>query len=279
MMFELAEVPISQIFIGNLSRRLVIEQTNLDELEGAVRFHGKFLKPLVVRKCADSRFEIVKGGRRFLVGNKLKFEKLPCLILPEILDDYKCLLIALTLNTSEKTNPIEDALTYRTLYEDHRLSQMDIALAAGLGKNGRLIVNRYLSLLKLCKPVQDLVASNEFPYTFGLLLLDIAEPKAQYDLALRALENKWTYKQLENHILNKVPIEPSADGIPADNRYEMAGNALAEIFDLTVKMKERKGGKVDITFSCETPEELEAFLIAVNSMSKNRALSNESSNN
>lgn len=278
-MFEQVELKLSELYVGNLSRRLSIEQTNLDDLEDSVRFHGKILKPLMVRRSIGGNFEIVKGCRRFIVANKLGYDSLPCLILPEFMDDSKCLLISLTLNASEKTNPIEDALTFRTLYDEHKLSQMDIALAAGLGKNGRLIVNRYLSLLRLSKPVQDLVASNELPYTFGLLLLDVAEPKAQYDLALKALENKWTHKQLENHISNKELLERTSTIASPDNRYEKASNALAEIFELNVKMKEGKGGKVDITFSCETPEDLESFLDAVNSLAKNRNLSNGSTNN
>lgn len=256
-------LPISKLSSAKYCRRFSIEQANLNELEELVISDGDVIKnPLRVCPGDNGNFDVIKGTRRLEVAKRRSIGEVPCIVVPGIHDEMNSYLDALGASATVKTNPIEDALVFNRLYTEYNLSQADIAVAAGLGREGRVTVNRYIRLLDLAKPVQELIASHELPYAQGLFLLKLRDEISQYEVALYAIKNNLTQKQLEHYIesiLNPVTPAPTKGNDSYKEEISIIQPLLQKAFKTDIKIKEKNEG-LEFTFNCRDPESLKTFM-------------------
>jgi len=122
---------------------------NLDDLVGSIRQHG-VLEPLLVRKGAEGKYQLVSGERRFAAAKTAGLEEVPCIELHVV--DEVALEIALIENLQRQDlNPFEEAEGFNTLISKYGYSQEQVAGAIG---KSRVTVSESIKLLALPEEIR-----------------------------------------------------------------------------------------------------------------------------
>ncbi|PIE07768.1 MAG: chromosome partitioning protein ParB [Rhodobacterales bacterium] len=145
-------VPIEQVEPNPDQPRRSFTQTDLDDLAASIREKG-IIQPLILRKKAEDRFEIVAGERRWRAAQMAQLHEVPALV--REYSDTEALEIAIIENIQRADlNAVEEAAGYRELMD--RFGHTQEKLAEALGKSRSHIANM-LRLLNLPDEVQDLL--------------------------------------------------------------------------------------------------------------------------
>ena len=233
------ELKITDIVANETQPRRAFGQDTLNELAESIKEHG-VVQPIVVRKDG-SGYEIVAGERRWRAARLAGIKTIPVVV-----KDYskvQAMEIALIENLQrEDLNPIEEANAYRTLMEEHKVSQDDIAKR--IGKSRPKVANT-LRLLNLNEEVRELLISGELSAGHGRALLAISNQARQLDIAKRIVKEGLNVRQTEKMSQktvkkNKKPKSPEI--------VEIEGK-LRDILHTKVSLTHgRKKGKIEIEY-------------------------------
>ena len=142
-------VPIERIEPNPDQPRRDFTPEQLDDLANSIREKG-VIQPLIVRKKAGDRYEIVAGERRWRASQMAKLHQLPVIV--REYDDTEVLEIAIIENIQRADlNPVEEAMGYRQLMQKFGHTQEKVSEA--LGKSRSHIAN-LMRLLNLPDDVQ-----------------------------------------------------------------------------------------------------------------------------
>lgn len=151
-MSEPLSLSIGQIQPNPDQPRRNFDPETLRSLALSIKENG-VLQPIVVRPLSldPPRYQIVAGERRWRAAKLVGLATIPAVVRP--FDDAEATAAALIENLlREDLNPIEEALGYRRLQEEHGMRQDEIA--ATVGKSRSAIANS-LRLLALPQQVQE----------------------------------------------------------------------------------------------------------------------------
>lgn len=196
-------VPVASLRTGRITSQRVTKAKNIRALTHSIREKG-MLQPIVVRPDpgAPGSYEIVAGERRWRAATRAQLAEVPVIIIN--LSDREALELALAENLQrEDLTPLEEAEGYRRLTEDFGLHQGPLAKAVG---KSRSHVSNTLRLLKLAKPVKDLVAKGKLTAGHARALLTVDNPAR---IARVVVEEGLTVRQTEElaQILRMVAQE------------------------------------------------------------------------
>jgi len=180
----------------------------LEELSRSIQSSG-IIQPLILRPMG-ARFQLVAGERRWRAAQRAGLNRVPAILrdVPEEL----ALEITLVENIQrEDLNPIEQARAFERLMTDFHLTQEDVALRTG---KDRATVANAVRLLKLEKPILDLIEDGRISAGHGRALLAIADARLRLVLAQRAARGALTVRQIERLATRRSrlpnPVAPSA---------------------------------------------------------------------
>jgi ParB family chromosome partitioning protein len=226
--------------------RTHIDDDRIEDLSRSIRSNG-IIQPIVVRKV-DNGYEIIAGERRWRAAQRAGLLKVP-VVVRDIPED-RLLAVALIENIQrEDLNPIEEALAYRRLSDDFRLTQEQIADA--VGKDRSSIAN-YVRLLRLPQEVRANLASSALSMGHARALLALADENAQLRLARDVVARNLSVRETE--ALVKKAGEPSAP--TAAKTVDVHTRAAEDKLRLTLGTRTRivrkgKGGRIEIEFVSE----------------------------
>ncbi|WBB29401.1 ParB/RepB/Spo0J family partition protein [Parvimonas micra] len=212
------------------------DDASLEELANSIKADG-VIQPIVVRKVGD-KYEIIAGERRFRASKLAGLEKVPIVV--KNVSDRKARELALVENIQrEDLNPIEEALSLKTLMEEYKLTQQE--LSDIVGKSRSYIANN-LRLLNLSDYIKDYLIRGELSPSQGrtLLSLETEEERKKYldkllvkEVNIRDVEKK--AKQSKNKT-EDIFIKDICE-------------RLTEVLDAKVKIHEKKkGGQIEISY-------------------------------
>src|SRR5262249_12971957 len=136
--------------------RRAFSEDQLDELAQSIRDRG-IIQPLVVRPSGQDSYEIVAGERRWRAAQRAGLHDVPVVVVE--VNDRDALQLAIIENIQRPDpNAIEEANAYQRLAEEFGYSQEEVAKTVG---KSRPHVANTLRLLKLSKPVQELIATQK----------------------------------------------------------------------------------------------------------------------
>src|SRR5215468_322902 len=123
------EVDIDRLVPNTFQPRRQIDDARLNDLARSIQSNG-VIQPIVVRRSGD-RFHIIAGERRWRAAQKAGLLRVPIVVREIVAGQERSLLeMALIENVQrENLNPIDEALAYRRLADDFRLTQEEIAAA------------------------------------------------------------------------------------------------------------------------------------------------------
>ena len=212
------------------------DDDSLEELANSIKADG-VIQPIVVRKVGD-KYEIIAGERRFRASKLAGLEKVPVVV--KNVTDRKARELALVENIQrEDLNPIEEAISLKTLMEEYKLTQQE--LSDIVGKSRSYIANN-LRLLNLSDYIKDYLIRGELSPSQGrtLLSLETEEERKKYldkllvkEVNIRDVEKK--AKQIKNKT-EDIFIKDICE-------------RLTEVLDAKVKIHEKKkGGQIEISY-------------------------------
>ncbi len=187
----LRDVEVDLIDPNPFQPRTRFDETRIEELAASLRAAG-MLQPLLLRP-AGLRYQVVAGERRWRAAQRVGFATVPAIVRP--VQDQEALELTLIENLQrEDLNPIEEAQAYDRLTHEFGLSQEEVADRTG---KDRTTVANTIRLLKLPKPVQDLVSDGKLTAGHARALLSIGDARKQLLLARRIAAQGLSVRQVE----------------------------------------------------------------------------------
>lgn len=231
------EVEISRVRPNPKQPRRIFDEEKLDELAASIREHG-VVQPILVRPV-ESGYELVAGERRWRAAQRVGLEKIPAIVrefTPE-----QVMEIALIENLQrEDLNPLEEAEAYRTLIEEFKLTQEELARRLG---RSRPQISNTLRLLNLPPEVQQRVAAGALSMGHAKVLLGVTDPNALTRLAAQAERESLSVRELEALVAREGAPE-GATGKRTNRKADVPRDA--QLVHLEDTLRERLGTPVRI---------------------------------
>lgn len=251
-------VKISQIDPKSNQPRKTFDNDALAQLADSISTHG-VLQPIIVRLRESGRYEIVAGERRWRASKLAGLSEIPAVIVDH--DELKTAQIAIVENIQrENLNPLEEAMAYRALAEDHGMTQEEIA--AQVGKSRSAIAN-FVRLLDLPEEILPLLAEGKLSAGHARALLSLKNPENAVVLAQKIVENGLSVREVENEVkkLNKPQKEEEETPESFGEKDYVADLERRLMRSLGRKAKiKHKGAQKSITLFYEDNMDLEVLL-------------------
>ena len=261
-------VPIESITANPNNPRRQFTEAELEDLSNSISEHG-VIQPILVRSAPKSDgddghfWEIIAGERRWRAAQRAGIHIVP-IIVREV-DDRQSLELAIIENVQRADlNPVEEALGYQQLMDEHEYKQAELGKV--IGKSRSHVANT-LRLLKLPPKVQSLLSSGDLSpgHARALITLDAPEKLAQ-----RIVEEGLSVRQTEE--LAAVAERPEGletKSAKNSNSVEDADTKalekrLSDALGLKVSIRHKLSGKGKVVIdyrSLDQLDELESKLL------------------
>ena len=243
---------IKDIEINKDQPRKQFNEDALQELADSITQHG-VIEPLIVTK-RDNYYLLVSGERRWRASMKAGLKEVPVVV--KDYTDQEILEIGLIENIQrEDLNPIEEARAYQKLIEEFHMKQDDIAERVS---KSRSAITNILRLLKLAKPVQEMVIDEKLSNGHARALLPIEDTELQYETACKVFDERLSVRETEKlvkKILNDL-ANPKVEDTTATTVEDLSFlyRDIEEKFKYklgaktTIKAKNNDKGKIEIEY-------------------------------
>ena len=246
------EVDIDRLVPNRFQPRAQMDDARLDDLARSITANG-VIQPIVVRRDGD-RFHIIAGERRWRAAQKAGLMRVP-VVVRDVADgqDRSLLEMALVENIQrENLNPIDEALAYRRLSDEFRLTQEEIASAVG---KDRASIANFQRLLRLPVEVQADVASGTLSMGHARALLSLASESDQRSVARDVISRNLSVRETEALVRKASeaakPKEPPAPK-PVDVHTRAAEDRLRLALGTRVRIvRQGTRGRIEIDFGSE----------------------------
>lgn len=228
----------------------------LQTLADSISEHG-VLQPILVRPIFGGGYQIVAGERRYRASLMAGLTEVPVII--RDLDDKKTMEIALIENLQrENLNPVEEAMGYRTLMENHGMTQEEVAAAVG---KSRPVIANALRILKLPEYVLALVSEGKLSAGHARALASIEDVERICSLAEEIVEKGLSVRFAEQAVKpEKVKKQKVSTVTAKPQYYSEVEMAMTESLGRKVTVNRVKGGKGGVlTIEFYSDEELTRF--------------------
>jgi len=248
------ELDVDMLEPSEFQPRLHMDEGALEELAKSIRANG-VIQPIVVRRVAPDRYQIIAGERRWRASQRAGLAKVPVVVKDAAATSPAQLLEwALVENLQrEDLNPIEQATAYQRLAQEFNLTHDEIATRVGKDRSS---VANTIRLLKLSPEVRADVSSNALSMGHARALVSLPGDADQRRIAREVMARGLSVRETEALVkkalgsgADKTTPEPKKKD--ADTRA--AEEALHQVLGSPVEIVRRgKGGSMVITFTSET---------------------------
>ena len=247
------EVDVDKLEPSEFQPRLQIEEAALDELARSIAANG-IIQPVVVRKMAGDRYQIIAGERRWRAAQRAGLTKVPVVVKDtSTITRAQLLEWALIENVQrENLNPIEEATAFQRLVHEVNMTHDDIAQRVG---KDRSTVANTLRLLKLPAEVRAEVGNRTLSMGHARALVALINENDQRQLAREVIARGLSVRETES--LVKRALEPKSPAPAAAPKVKDADTRAAEdqlhraVGSKVEIVRRGKGGQVVISFGSE----------------------------
>lgn len=227
---------ISEIEPNRSQPRKDFDENSLSDLAQSISQHG-LLQPLLVRPLPIGGYQIVAGERRYRACRMAGLTEVPVTI--RELSDTETMELALIENLQrEDLSPIEEALGYKALIDEHGFSQEEVATS--VGKSRPAIANS-LRILKLPDSVLEYVKQDKISAGHARALLMLDNEEDMLELVELIYKKDLSVRQAEKLAKKKPEVEEDTQPERKPSFYSMVELALNESLGRKIKVNKNKG--------------------------------------
>lgn len=227
---------ISEIEPNRSQPRKDFDENSLSDLAQSISQHG-LLQPLLVRPLPIGGYQIVAGERRYRACRMAGLTEVPVTI--RELSDTETMELALIENLQrEDLSPIEEALGYKALIDEHGFSQEEVATS--VGKSRPAIANS-LRILKLPDSALEYVKQDKISAGHARALLMLDNEEDMLELAELIYKKDLSVRQAEKLAKKKPEVEEDTQPERKPSFYSMVELALNESLGRKIKVNKNKG--------------------------------------
>ena len=238
-------LPISEVESNSAQPRKFFDEAALAELADSIRQHG-IIQPLTVRRLSSGYYQIIAGERRWRAARLAGLSEVPVTVIEA--DDRKAAELAMIENLQrEDLNPMEEAAGYRSLIDQHHMTQEE---AAGRVGKSRSAVTNALRLLELAPAVQNQVEAGLLSAGHARALVPLS-PTQQVQAANTIIEGGLSVRQTEALAKRLSAGEKPEKKAPADevDYAAVAQKELSSQLGRGVKIVNgRKKGRIELEY-------------------------------
>ena len=248
-------IPINNIKSNVKQPRKSFDNDKIIELAESIKQHG-IIQPLIVNKRKDDFYTIVAGERRWRAAKLIGVKEVPAIVM--YLTDKEILEVSLIENIQRQDlNPIEEAIAYKKLLTDFKLTQEE--LSKRMGKSRTAITN-VMRLVNLDSRVQQYLIEGVLSEGHGRTLLSLNDGDLQYEVAQKVIDEEMSVRQLENFIKSMtIGKKENKKNKELNPYYKDIREKLQDYFGTKVNLTSKKNkGKIEIEYYSE--EDLQRIL-------------------
>ena len=243
---EITSLPLQKVEPNPLQPRKIFDEEELEALSQSISQHG-IIQPLTVRKGENGFYQIIAGERRWRAARMAGLENVPVTVIEA--DDKTVLELALIENLQRQDlNPMEEAMGYKQLMEEHGLTQEEVAQRVD---KSRPAVANALRLLNLPASICQMVASGELSAGHARALL-VLKGQGQQELAAQKIQIlSLSVRQAETlckNMAKEKPLPKVKDPLEVDYVAECE-KELSKHMNRGVKIvRGKRKGRVELEF-------------------------------
>jgi ParB family transcriptional regulator, chromosome partitioning protein len=245
---DVNKISINMIRANESQPRKSFDENKLNSLTASIKEHG-IIQPLVLKKDEGDTYTIIAGERRWRAAKLAGLKEIPAVIMN--VTEKQVLEISLIENIQrEDLNPIEEALAYKKLIDDFKLTQEE--LSERVGKSRTAIAN-CLRLLNLDLRVQQYVIEGVITEGHGRAILGVEDKNFQFKLAQTVIDEGLSVRETEKLAKNMLHDNKRKRKEKDENPYYIdIEERLKNIFGTKVSIKSgRNKGKIEIEYYSE----------------------------
>lgn len=214
----LVELPVTALEPNPHQPRRHFDEESLAALTASVRELG-VLQPVLVRRTAADRYELIAGERRWRSAKRAGLVTIPAVV--KETDDLSSLEQALVENLHrDDLNPLEEAAAYQQLLDDFGLTHEQLSTRVG---KSRAAISNTLRLFQLPPPVQRLLGEGQLTAGHARALLGTPDRAFQEALARRVVTEQLSVRAVEDLVRERNEIGAEAD---RSDQGTQAGSSL-----------------------------------------------------
>ena len=253
----LRDLPVEFLQRGKYQPRRDLDADALQELANSIAQQG-VMQPIVVRKVATDKYEIIAGERRWRASQQAGLESVPSII--RTITDEAAIAMALIENIQrEDLNSIEESSALIRLQDEFKLTQQQVADAVG---KSRSAVTNLMRLASLEEAVQKQLELGEIELGHAKCLLALSG-NSQVIAGREIAANSMSVRQTETLVKriqssgSVMSIEPKKS---ADPDILRAQQDLSEKVGAAVTIQHSAKGSGKLVIKYHSVDELEGIL-------------------
>ncbi len=261
---EITSLPLQKVEPNPLQPRKLFDEEELQVLSQSIAQHG-IIQPITVRKGDNGFYQIIAGERRWRAARLAGLREVPVNVIEA--DDQTVLELALIENLQRQDlNPMEEAMGYKQLIQEHGLTQEQVAERVG---KSRPAVANALRLLTLPVPIAQMVAAGELSAGHARALLLLKSQAEQERAVQKILALQLSVRQAETMCKNiekaaKQEEKPKKPVLEVDYVAECA-RVLSKRLNRGVKIvRGKRKGRFELEFYGD--DDLEALYEALQNL-------------
>jgi ParB family chromosome partitioning protein len=250
------QLSLDKINVNPNQPRTNFDSNQINNLVVSIKELG-VIQPITVRKIKDDKYEIISGERRYRASKIANLESIPCYI-KAVEDKTDLLKMSLVENVQRvDLDPIEIALTYERFINEYNLN-ID-AISRLVGKD-RSTISNYIRLLKLDPIIQSGIRDGFLTMGHGRALINVDDKKLQIEIYQQIISSKLSVRQTEKIVSGKKASTNNNSNSDVSKIYIDATNKFEKLFNSKVTLKENSKGKVSLSTTFKSINELYSFL-------------------
>ena len=220
------------------------DEESLRELSESIQAVG-VIQPVILTK-KGSRYQIVAGERRWRASRMAGLTEIPAIV--RDWDEITRMKAALIENLQrDDLNPVEEALGIQTLMKKCDLTQE--AASKVVGKSRSAVANM-LRLLTLPEQVLEMLKNGALSAGHARALVSVSPAERQLKLALYAVQQGWSVRQLE-----RISAQPEKEEAPKKKEkripeLQQLEKMARDVFGTRAKLNgDTNSGKLVLSYS------------------------------
>lgn len=244
---EIVQIKLSNIRPNKNQPRKEFDEDKIKALSDSIKNVG-VLQPIVLKPTDEANYMIIAGERRYRASIMAGKEEIPAVIKDIPVKDI--MEIALIENLQrEDLNAIEEALAYKSLIDNYKVTQEELSEAVG---KSRPHITNTLRLLNLQKKVIKMIENGEITPGHGKALLRIENHDQQLEIANKIVKDDLSVRVVEEmakKIICNKQVKKS-ENEQKDIYIIDVEERLSNIFGTQVNIsKGKKKGKIEIVYN------------------------------